>query len=54
MALQGVGGHPVAGLGHAETLDRIRQSSRPLTLTFDPVVKLQPESAGAATSRLRE
>ena len=50
MALQGVGGHPVAGLGHAETLDRIRQSSRPLTLTFDPVVKLQPESAGAATS----
>eukprot|EP01043_Picozoa_sp_COSAG02_P010302 COSAG02_NODE_359_length_23842_cov_22.550011_17_plen_404_part_00 len=50
MALQSVGGNRITNLSHEEALDTIRQAGRPLTLTFDPVTTITPESAGTVTS----
>jgi|EP01043_Picozoa_sp_COSAG02_P002813 hypothetical protein len=50
MALQAVGDNSIIDFSHEQALEAIRQAARPLTLTFDPVAIVTPESAGTVSS----
>lgn len=50
MALQAVGGNSITELSRDQSLEAIRQAERPLTLTFDPVTTVTPETAGTVSS----
>ena len=50
MALQAVGSSSITDLSHEMVLEAIRQAARPLTLTFEPVTIVLPETAGTVSS----
>lgn len=50
MALTAVSSSSIIGLSHEMVIEAIRGAARPLTLTFDAVIKVMPETAGMVSS----